>query len=100
MYTFIPVYLSLQEKMAGFQAYLTKEIPVKKRDMSTLKDTHRQLQEQAAKKKKGPAVPEEMTFELLEAEWAGLERENKECRIAMERELERYIHLHLQLCFA
>lgn len=48
-----------------------------------------QLQELAAKKKKGPAVPMEMAFELLEAEWAGLERENKDCEVAMEREMER-----------
>ena len=75
--------------MSGFQGYLTKEVPVKKRDMATLKDTHQQLQEQAAKKKRGPTVPEELTFELLEAEWAGLERENNECQVAMERELER-----------
>ena len=81
--------LHFQAKMSGFQGYLTKELPVKQRDMATLKDTHRQLQEQAAKKKKGPAVPEELTFELLEAEWTGLEKENKECQVAMERELER-----------
>ena len=75
--------------MEDFQTYKTKEIPVKKRDITLLKDMYRQLQEQAAKKKKGPAVPENMTFELLEGEWAGLERENKECETAMERELER-----------
>ena len=80
--------------MSGFQGYLTKELPVKQRDMATLKNTHQQLLVQAAKKK-GPAVPEEFTFELLEAEWTGLERENKECQIAMERELRRsIIHVH------
>ena len=80
--------------MSGFQGYLTKELPVKQRDMATLKNTHQQLLEQAAKKK-GPAVPEELTFELLEAEWTGLERENKECQVAMERELQRWIiHVH------
>lgn len=78
-----------QVKVDDFQAYKTKEVPVKKRDVTLLKDMYRQLQEQAAKKKKGPGVPENMTFELLEAEWAGLERENKDCETAMERELER-----------
>ena len=75
--------------MDDFHAYVTKKLPVKKRDVSSLRDLSSQLREQAAKKKKAPAIPEEMTFELLEVEWARLERENKECEVAMERELER-----------
>ena len=75
--------------MDEFHAYVTKQLPVKKRDVSSLRDLSSQLREQAAKKKKVPAIPEEMTFELLEVEWARLERENKECEVAMERELER-----------
>ena len=66
-----------------------KDLPVKQRDVALLKDMYNQLQEQAAKKKKGPTVPDDMTFELLEAAWAGLERENGECEAAMTRELER-----------
>ena len=50
---------------------------------------HTQLVDQAAKKKRGAPVPQEMTFELLETEWAGLGRENEECEVAMAKELER-----------
>ena len=60
--------------------------------MVALKTMYGQLVEQATKKKKGAAVPEEMTFELLEVEWAGLEKENKDCQVAMEKELDRFGH--------
>ena len=75
--------------MDGFHDYKTREVPVHKRDMATLKDTHTMLVEQAAKKKRGAAIPTDMTFELLEAEWAELERENGECEAAMEKHMEK-----------
>ena len=78
-----------QARIDRFHVYQSKDLPVKQRDVALLKDMYNQLQEQAAKKKKGPTVPDDMTFELLEAAWAGLERENGECEAAMTRELER-----------
>ena len=78
--------------MGDFHAYKTREVPVHKRDMATLKDTYTKLVEQAAKKKKrGAAVPPEMTFELLEVEWAELVRESDECEVAMEKHMERWV---------
>ena len=77
-----------QTTMSAFHAYMTRDLLLKKRDMSTLKKTYHQLQEQADDKNT-PSVPKEMSFDLLLAEWGQLERENKECAAAMERELAR-----------
>ena len=85
------IHVPLQARVDGFHAYKSREVPVRKRDMSSLKDMFSQLQELAAKKKKGPIVPVEMTFELLEGAWEGLQRENEKCEVAMTREFERLI---------
>ena len=87
---YVHAYMYMQAKIDFFNTYKSKELPVKHRDLASLKTMHEQLVKQAAKKKRGAAVPEEMTFELLEVEWAVLEKENKECEVAMEKELERF----------
>ena len=78
-----------QVKAEAFQAYRSKELPVRKRDMDTLRDMHTKLVEQAAKKKRGAAVPAEMTFEPLEAEWVELQRESEEYENAMKTHLDK-----------
>ena len=76
-------------KADAFKAYKSKELPVRQRDMDTLRDMHNKLVEQAAKKKRGAAVPAETTFEPLEAEWAELQRESEEYENAMKAHLDK-----------
>ena len=100
MYMYIYMHVPVQARVDGFHAYKSREVPVRKRDVSSLKDMFSQLQELAAKKKKGSIVPKEMTFELLEGEWEGLQRENEKCEVAMTREFERlmmYMYMYMYI---
>lgn len=78
---------AMKAEMSSFHAYEMK-LQLKKRDMLTLKKTYHRLQEQANDNTVA-RVSKEDTFDLLVAEWEGLERENRECDTYMKQELVR-----------
>ena len=89
----VPMYHIIQQARIGsYHDYKTKQLPVKKRDMSALGSLYGQLQEQGKKRKGGSSVsmvPPELELATVEGEWKKMEREGEECEAAMEREMER-----------
>ena len=74
----VPMYHVIQQARIGsYRDYKTKQLPVKKRDMSALGSLYGQLQEQGKRKKGGSSismVPPELELAIVEGEWKKMER--------------------------